>query len=83
MVTGSVTGLCILGLVLDGRAQTNFGTEQFKLQQPGTAFYDTLTSLLGDPAAVGRSQTNTQFAFLIGFAVGLFYLFQSLRVRRA
>jgi hypothetical protein len=43
--------------------------------QPGSDFYNAVVSQLGDPAAVGRSDTNTTAAFSVGLLVAIFYLF--------
>ena len=75
--TNIVTGLCCCLLVCDGRVQTNAGAEAFAKLQPGTEFYDLVTAALGDPAAVGRAQTNTDAAFTVGFVVSCFYFYQA------
>lgn len=80
--TNIVTGLCCCLLVCDGRFQTQAGTEAFAAMQPGSEFYDAVTAALGDPAAVGRSQTNTDAAFTVGFVVSCFYVYQAARARR-
>ena len=74
-----VTGLCCCLLVCDGRFQVNAGTAAFASLEPGTDFYDAVTMALGDPAAVGRAQTNTDAAFTVGFIVSAFYLYQAAR----
>jgi hypothetical protein len=70
-----VTGLCCMLLVTDGRSQVNAGTKGFSSLQPGSDFYNAVVSQLGDPAAVGRSDTNTTAAFSVGLLVAIFYLF--------
>jgi len=72
-----ITGLCCLLLVCDGRFQVEEGARALAALQPGSDFYDAVTAALGDPAAVGRAQTNTDAAFFVGFAISLFYLYQA------
>ena len=74
-----VTGVCCALLVCDGRFQVDQGTKAFAELQPGSAFYDAVTAALGDPAAVGRAQTNTGAAFTVGITVALFYIYQAAR----
>ena len=72
-----LTGIACCLLVLDGKAQTDLGASTFAALEPGTAFYAVIQEKLGDPAAVGRSVTNTNAAFTVGFTVSCVYLFQA------
>lgn len=72
-----LTGLACCLLVLDGKAQTDLGTQMFMALEPGTPFYQVVQEKLGDPAAVGRSVTNTNAAFSVGLVVSCVYLFQA------
>lgn len=74
-IVNVVTGLCCLLLVTDGKSQVNAGAKAFSSLQPGSDFYNAVVSQLGDPAAVGRSDTNTTAAFSVGLLVALFYIF--------
>jgi len=81
--TNILTGLCCCLLVCDGRFQVEAGTAAFAALQPGSEFYDAVTAALGDPAAVGRAQTNTDAAFSVGFIVSCFYFYQAARAEEA
>ena len=80
--TNVITGICCCLLVCDGRFQVQAGTEAFAALQPGSDFYDAVTAALGDPAAVGRAQTNTDAAFSVGFVVSCFYFYQAAQAAR-
>jgi hypothetical protein len=71
----AVTGLACAVLVLDGKAQVELGSASFASLTPDDPFYPVVQQLLGDPAAVGRSVTNTNAAFTVGFVVAAVYLF--------
>lgn len=71
-----VTGIAVSALVLDGRNQVDEGARAFEALAPGSP----LRALI-EGADTARSVTNTTAAFTLGFAVGLVYLFQSLRSR--
>ena len=73
-----LTGIACFLLVCDGKAQTDLGAATFAALEPGTEFYSTVSELVGDPAVIGRSVTNTNAAFTTGFAVASVYVFQAI-----